>query len=731
MIMLCSEGQDPINLKRRDNMGYTLIFDYLVQSSISAAMLVFLILLVKKFTRNSLGARGHYWIWMLLVVKLMIPLSPKSPFSIFNISHLAKNYIPINTSINKDSRGEVEQQLNNELTNHLNTNDVNMDVEEIGFTQNKDRKSTPDYSTNYLNTFKNATIQKTLINLWILGFVLYILNILMKELRFYHTVKNCMELHDPVVTKVLEDCIEKMSLKRKIKIVICEEVIFPSVYGITNPVIMFPINLKKLVQQEDIKYIILHELAHIKRMDTLMSVIIMILRGIYWFNPIVHYAFKQMEQDKEIACDALAMTYINSQERRRYGEIILNLLVKTMRSKSNSNSIAIEAVLKKNSKVKRRISMIGIFNKKTYSLSFMTCIVIGIVALLGLTRSNNSNSVFANYAKDVENERKIIFKDERLALSISEGLKNSTDHATGFYEADLKKIKRLTVEDAKDLEGIEYCTNLEELTLTSFHADNLNHIGSLKNLTHLSIKGYGSLKVDTSFLMHLDKLMDLKLENIGSDSSLREIAELRNLQLLYLKNINLEDFSLLSTMTDLKVIELDRMVGMTYADLDAFKSLKNLKKLTIRSANLRNLNSIEALRNIEELTLEGTRLRDISGLESLDNLRYLSLKLNQIENVDALGRLKKLEYLDLDKNFIRDISPLSSLGSLKELYLNINEIEDVSSLGMLEKLQFLGLKHNNISDISSLVNLNNLQALELKGNVIKIFGSMPTHKIID
>ena len=74
-------------------------YGWVISSSVMASLLVALILLMKFLFRDRLGARWHYLIWFLLIVRLVFPALPSSDLSVYN-------FIPtnlVNTRVQPDA----------------------------------------------------------------------------------------------------------------------------------------------------------------------------------------------------------------------------------------------------------------------------------------------------------------------------------------------------------------------------------------------------------------------------------------------------------------------------------------------------------------------------------------------------------------------------------------------------------------------------------------------------
>ena len=67
-------------------------------------------------------------------------------------------------------------------------------------------------------------------------------------------------------------------------------------------------------------------MSHIKRRDILTGWLMTALQILHWFNPLVWLAFHRMRVDRELACDALALSYASAEESQPYGRTIIKLL---------------------------------------------------------------------------------------------------------------------------------------------------------------------------------------------------------------------------------------------------------------------------------------------------------------------------------------------------------------------------------------------------------------------
>lgn len=92
-----------------------------------------------------------------------------------------------------------------------------------------------------------------------------------------------------------------------------------------NPVILIPESSFEDCNLIHLKYVLLHELVHIKRKDIFVNYVVSFLSIIYWFNPLIWYGFHKMREDREICCDSLALSSLKDEEVKNYGFAIIRL----------------------------------------------------------------------------------------------------------------------------------------------------------------------------------------------------------------------------------------------------------------------------------------------------------------------------------------------------------------------------------------------------------------------
>jgi bla regulator protein BlaR1 len=104
-----------------------------------------------------------------------------------------------------------------------------------------------------------------------------------------------------------------------------EDIGTPSLFGVFKPRILLPSVLLSL-NEKQISYILLHELAHYKRRDLLANYLLLGLQVVHWFNPVIWYCFKKIRQDMEMAADEKVLAVLDGGEQKEYGRALLAVL---------------------------------------------------------------------------------------------------------------------------------------------------------------------------------------------------------------------------------------------------------------------------------------------------------------------------------------------------------------------------------------------------------------------
>lgn len=355
-------------------------FEVVLHLSIMATFVAVIILFAKLIFREKIGVKGNYFIWLILILRLIMPYTPQSQISFFN---LFNNNYAMSKVINSS-----DMKMRNK---NISKDTVRLETK-VGVP-----KSTITKKNNGVNNYIEIAAL-----LWVLVVSILVLKIVLPTIVFSYKLSFYKEVREHDVLDMLRECKNKVGVKKRISIYKTNLVKVPGIFGIFRPKLLLPSNLEKRIEKDELKYIMFHEISHVKRRDIEINCLVSIIQVIHWFNPVLWYAFYKMSVDREIACDALAMSAIGENQSSNYGMTIL----KTVRSfKSNKVVYGMESFANNKYEVKRRIKMISKFKKKSYKVSIVALVILVVVGAITLTNSKNIGLAGTNGShKIVENK---------------------------------------------------------------------------------------------------------------------------------------------------------------------------------------------------------------------------------------------------------------------------------------------------------------------------------------
>ena len=129
----------------------------------------------------------------------------------------------------------------------------------------------------------------------------------------------------------LEPLLRAAGLRGRVRWAVSARLQSPAVGGLIRPTIVLPPDLDDDLTAKQLSWVLLHELAHIRRRDLWVVVVQRLMQAIYFFHPAVHIANWIIDQLREYACDDAALAACQS-SRRDCGEGFLTIVGASRRS---------------------------------------------------------------------------------------------------------------------------------------------------------------------------------------------------------------------------------------------------------------------------------------------------------------------------------------------------------------------------------------------------------------
>lgn len=100
-----------------------------------------------------------------------------------------------------------------------------------------------------------------------------------------------------------------MGIRKKVQIWVSDLVASPVTIGFLKPLILVPVAAMNHLSPQQLEAVLLHELAHIRRYDYLLNLLITLIKTILYFNPFVYALVKTLEREREKSCDELVLQF--------------------------------------------------------------------------------------------------------------------------------------------------------------------------------------------------------------------------------------------------------------------------------------------------------------------------------------------------------------------------------------------------------------------------------------
>ncbi|MBD8077304.1 M56 family metallopeptidase [Bacillus thuringiensis] len=450
------------------NVYLPIIFDWVIETSIMASILVGLILCLKMLLKNQLTPRWQYALWLILLVRLMLPWSPNSSFSMYSM--LLQGYEILSNPMQENIKMQTVKGFN-----EIKINSFNLKAESEG----EEEKIFQDEGKG----FGHLSIYELFMYVWLLGVLCLSSSIIIVNRRLHIYLHKQPVITNDRVLRIFESCKEQMSIERDISLLLAGKISSPALHGYVRPRILLYEKHVKQLDDKQLRFIFYHELAHFKRKDVGVNWLMYSLLLINWFNPILWYAYYAMREDQEIACDALALTFIGHKEKLAYGHTIITLLEHY--SKCNLTP-SLKNLSANKYALKRRVLMIKKFNKKSYRWS-----ILGIATVLGVSIFSLMNAKIVESSFEKENIQKTNMPVKAFASQTKEAKEKEMNELKALQKKIDQYINEKQLSSSFQTKLTEkglMVTILENVLFDSGNADvKLESLGIAKEMSNLLV----------------------------------------------------------------------------------------------------------------------------------------------------------------------------------------------------------------------------------------------------
>ncbi len=199
----------------------------------------------------------------------------------------------------------------------------------------------------------SGVVKGTFLSIWVVGMVWSISSFGFRYRRLLHSFR-VVDYNFPSQLKF------DLAAKRmnKMEIVNSGLIQVPAVFGLVKPYLILPAQFSQFSAEKQLM-ILRHEFYHIHRGDHQINFIKVILRSLFWFNPLFYWAEKYFEADQEISCDMAVVSTSYPSEARNYAQVLIDTACQNTQDKLVSH-------WKYQSLITERVKMLKNINQKQW-----------------------------------------------------------------------------------------------------------------------------------------------------------------------------------------------------------------------------------------------------------------------------------------------------------------------------------------------------------------------------
>ncbi|WP_088830348.1 M56 family metallopeptidase [Paenibacillus tyrfis] len=360
------------------------IFIGLWYSTLAASAVALLVMAILALFRHRISPRIRHALWLIVLVRLLLPVFPDSPISLFHMLHFGTDIkkavsliIPLTE---KENNPSAERSRNSQEKEYVH-NDYSMIRPEEDTVPDAQLPAGVENSAH----FSHPWGLKIIAAVWLAGSVALLTYLFVYMLKMRRRFKTLTLVTDPRILSVVDDCRRKFDIKRPIPVYTGSYARSPYISGLFRPWIYFPEGIDKELSVQQLIHVFSHELAHHKRKDVAWNLLGSFVLAVHWINPVVWMSIKRMKTDRELACDACVLEVLGEAEAVPYGMTIIGFLKRFSVRRHQPNLLYFDGSTNTNQLV-RRIEMIKSFKAGSYKLSAVA--VLGVALLSAATLTN-------------------------------------------------------------------------------------------------------------------------------------------------------------------------------------------------------------------------------------------------------------------------------------------------------------------------------------------------------
>jgi beta-lactamase regulating signal transducer with metallopeptidase domain len=124
--------------------------------------------------------------------------------------------------------------------------------------------------------------------------------------------KSCVPIDPKILDPEVQEIVERFQQSRPVLIGTSSKLDVPTAVGFRNPAVLLPSWLVDEVSATELKHVLLHELAHLRRRDDWTNLVQKLVKALMFFHPLVWWIERRLSLEREIACDDAVLVQTDS-----------------------------------------------------------------------------------------------------------------------------------------------------------------------------------------------------------------------------------------------------------------------------------------------------------------------------------------------------------------------------------------------------------------------------------
>lgn len=317
----------------------------IVQMSFYGGIIIGIIMIVRAIFKNRLPGKTFPVLWMIAIVRLMVPFTISSPVSAYTLFEKYRPALSVCTLFEK-YRPALNEKV--EIVRNQWGAEANMQGIQNFLLAQPGQNTTQGYSLCQIIWFGGVLL--------CLGYFVY------NYVKCSREFKTSL----PVEDEYIRTWKRTHPLRRKLSVRQSDRISSPLTYGIFRPVILMPKSTNWKAENE-LRYVLEHEYVHIQRWDMILKILMIAALCLHWFNPLVWVMYILLNRDLELSCDETVIRRFGRGSRREYAALLINMAERENKAVSlycsfgkTSMEERIYAILKKSETTRRSRLFAGI-----------------------------------------------------------------------------------------------------------------------------------------------------------------------------------------------------------------------------------------------------------------------------------------------------------------------------------------------------------------------------------